>query len=320
MRKHRFVRPMGAIMPMLVVGLFAIQSVSGDLARYRNLIMADPAPSRPSLGELRVTYLGTNGYRFEMGKHALLVDPYFSRVGLGAFIFHRRVNPNRDEIEKRRDLLARAEVVLATHGHVDHLLDVPPIMRMTNARLLASRTATALATAAGAPTGRCTALAPGEVRQIGPWKIRILAATHDHVFPIGVPFPGPRHSTGPPRRTSDWVCGEPLAFLIEGGGKRIYLDSGGSPAQLPPNDLGRIDLAILGVALPDARARFSEAVRRLQPRFVLPGHQDNFFRPLNRGFSFGPLTNFPAVLRADQRERLPGRLILLDYFQPWTLP
>ena len=161
---------------------------------------------------------------------------------------------------------ANTEAILATHGHVDHLLDVPAIMEMTGARLLASRTAVDLAIAAGATPARCAAVRPGDIRQIGPWKIRVLPAAHDRVFPIGIPFPGPRRETDRPRRASDWVCGQPLAFLIETAGKRIYVDSGGSPALLPPNDLAPVDLAILGVALPDARARFSETVRRLQPR------------------------------------------------------
>jgi L-ascorbate metabolism protein UlaG (beta-lactamase superfamily) len=307
-------------MRTLLIWLLAIESVSGALGRYRDLVVADPPASRSSLGKLRLTYLGTNGYRFESGKHALLVDPYFSRVGWEVFVFGTAINPDLAEIEKASAFLRDAEVILATHGHVDHLLDVPPIMQMTGARLLASHTAIALATAAGAPAVHCAPVAPGDVRQIGPWKIRVLPATHDRVFPIGVPFPGPRRSTGPPRKASDWVCGEPLAFLLEAEGKRIYIDSGGSAAQLPPNDLGPVDLAIVGVALPDARARFAAVVRQLQPRFVLPSHQDNFFRPLERGFAFGPLTDFPRLLRDDARERLPGRLILLDYFKPWTLP
>ncbi len=298
----------------------ACQTSGGGLDRYRALVVADPAPSAASLGKIRVTYLGTNGYRFENGQHALLVDPYFSRVGLGAYLFRPPIEPNLAKIENAAAFFANTEAILATHGHVDHLLDVPTIMEMTGARLLASRTAVDLAIAAGATPARCAVVRPGDVRQIGPWKIRVLPAAHDRVFPIGIPFPGPRRGTGRPRRASDWVCGQPLAFLIETAGKRIYIDSGGSPALLPPNDIEPVDLAILGVALPDARARFSETVRRLRPRFVLPSHQDDFFRPLDRGFAFGPLTDFPRVLRDDAREKLPGRLILLDYFQPWTLP
>jgi L-ascorbate metabolism protein UlaG (beta-lactamase superfamily) len=308
------------VLKVFFFGLLTAAQVRSDLASYRDLVMADSSSQPPSSGKVRLTYLGTNSYRFENGPHVLVVDPYFSRIGLGAFVFRGQAAPNLAEIEKGKDFFAGAEAILATHGHVDHLLDVPPIMQRTGAKLFASRTAVALATAAGATPERCHAVGPGDVREIGPWKISVLPATHDRVFLIGVPFPGAPNETTPPRRTSDWVCGEPLAFLIETAGKRIYLDSGGTPALLPPDNLGPIDLAILGVALPDARARLPDALRRLRPHFVLPSHQDNFFRPLGRGFAFAPMTNFPQLIRQAASEKLPGRLILLDYFRPWTMP
>ena len=80
-----------------------------------------------------------------------------------------------------------------------------------------------------------------------------------------------------------------------------------------------MDLAILGVALPDSRTRLRAALERLQPRYFLPSHQDNFFRPLTAGFQFGPVTDFPRVQRECAQENR-SRLILLDYFKPWTLP
>jgi len=71
--------------------------------------------------------------------------------------------------------------------------------------------------------------------------------------------------------------------------------------------------------LPDSRARLAAALARLQPRYVLPSHQDDFFRPLSAGFQFGPLTDFPFVQRESAQQNR-SRLILLDYFRPWTLP
>jgi hypothetical protein len=145
----------------------------------------------------------------------------------------------------------------------------------------------------------------------------VLPATHDRLFGK-VPFDQREtQGSGPPQRPADWVCGEPLAFLIEVGGQCIYIDSGGTPAQLPPRE--PVDLAILGMALPDSRARLPDALERLQPRYFLPSHQDNFFRPLDAGFQFGSLTDFSRVRRECQQAN-HGRLILLDYFRPWTLP
>ena len=304
---------------VLLLLLLTTQSLCAGLDRYQQFVVADGIHSAHGHG-VRITYLGTNGYQFEVGTHVLLVDPYFSRIGISAMIFPTSIEPDKPRIESAmKHLASKADAIIVTHGHVDHLFDVPDIMQMTGARLVASRTAIDLAKAAGAPPSRCDAITTGDVRRIGPWKIRALAAQHDRVFPIGVPFSGNRKRNAAPKRASDWVCGEPLAYVIEVSGKRIYIDSGGRLTVLPPANIGPVDLAILGVALPDSRARFVDAIQRLRPRYILPSHQDNFFQPLDRGFTFGPMTDFPRVLRDYKRARLPGRLILLDYFRPWTL-
>jgi hypothetical protein len=146
-----------------------------------------------------------------------------------------------------------------------------------------------------------------------------MRASHDRVPGMGVPYNGSL-GAGVPHRASDWVCGEPLAYLISANGVRIFIDSGGTPEVPPPENLGRVDLAILGVALPDSRSRFAMTVQRLKPRYVLPSHQDNFFVSLDRGFRFGLMTDFDFVRKEHAQQQLPGRLILMDYFRPWTIP
>src|SRR5882724_13211501 len=293
--------------------VLSANAFGAGLDRYSQLVVSDSG-ANPRNG-VQVTYLGTNGYQFEFKDHALLVDPYFSRVDLLSVALGSRIQPNAAGInDGLRHLAPKADAILVTHGHFDHLLDVPVVMAKTRARLVASASSVDLAKRAGASSGE--AVKPGDVRRIGPWKIRVVAATHDRLFGE-VPFDRPRSQTGPPQRAADWICGEPLAFLIEVNGQRIYIDSGGTPAQLPPNE--RVDLAILGVALPDSRTRLHAALERLQPRYILPSHQDDFFRPLSAGFQFGPLTDFPRVQRECAQQN-GGHLILLDYFRPWTLP
>jgi L-ascorbate metabolism protein UlaG (beta-lactamase superfamily) len=299
---------------LLLFLCFSTQALGAGLNSYADLIAKDSGTT-PRNG-VRLTYLGTNGYQFEFDGHALLVDPYFSRLDLLSVALGSRIRPNMPRITQgMRHLAPNPDAILVTHGHFDHLLDVPIIMSKTRAHLIASASAVDVAKRAGASSG--DAVTAGDVRRIGPWTIRVLPATHDRLLGK-VPFDQHgTHGSGPPQRPADWVCGDPLAFLIEVDGQRIYVDSGGTPAQLPPDE--RVDLAILGMALPDSRARLPGTLERLEPRYILPSHQDNFFRPLHAGFQFGPLTDFSRV-RRDCEQANHGRLILLDYFRPWTLP
>jgi L-ascorbate metabolism protein UlaG (beta-lactamase superfamily) len=307
-------------------GLFAFllcaQIARAGLPQYSALIVSDAnRNAAPPRDGLRVTYLGVNGYCLETGGHALLVDPYFSRVEFWPVAFNQPIAPKPAQIDQGFVHLPPAiDAVLVTHAHFDHLLDVPEILKRTGARLLSGPTAVNLVQSLGVPPQRCESASPGVKRQIGPWTIHVLAAQHDRLFGA-TPFPGRIPAKiNAPSRPSDWKVGEPLAFIIEAGQKRIYLDSGGLPGSPTVIAFAPVDLAILGVALPDSRERYAEIVRQLQPRYILPSHQDDFFAPLNGGFVFGKMTNFPDLLRQQRKQNLPGRLILLDYFKPWTVP
>jgi L-ascorbate metabolism protein UlaG (beta-lactamase superfamily) len=312
---------------LFVAALACAFLLSGQIARaslekYSEFVVSDArSTTAPSKGAIRITYLGVNGYQLETDGHALLIDPYFSRVSFWNATFNRPIAPNKARIDAPlRQLRSPIDAILVTHAHFDHLLDVPAIMKRTNAELIAGATAINLACATGALRDQCRVVRPGSARTIGPWTIRTLDARHDRLFGKE-PFPGNvTRSDRKPVKPSDWKLGEPLAFVIEANGRRIYIDSGGVPGHLPKLANKDVDLAILGAALPDSRRRFAETVRKLHPQYVLPSHQDDFFLPLDRGFIFGKMTNFPQLIRTHQEEHLPGRMILLDYFRPWTLP
>lgn len=305
---------------LVILATLCASTVHAGLEKYSSLIVADenPEASVPS-NAVRVTYLGVNGFQFEADGHALLVDPYFTRVGLWAGALNERIESNPNRVSEGLQHVSRnVDAILVTHAHFDHLLDAPEIMRRTHARLIAGPTAVRLVTSFGTSGTACRAVKAGGVQRIGPWTIRVFAAQHDRLFGK-VPFQCGRELASKPTTASDWCVGEPLAFVIEAAGKKIYVDSGGVPGARPDARIHDVDLAILGVALPDSRERFAEAVRQLRPRFIFPSHQDNMFAAFDHGFVFGKMTNFPALAHEQKKENLPGRLILLDYFRPWTL-
>jgi L-ascorbate metabolism protein UlaG (beta-lactamase superfamily) len=288
----------------------------GGLEKYSELIKADTNSSaRAPRHGVRITYLGTNGYLLESRETVLLIDPYFSRQSLFRTALKLKPVAETNLVAQWAREHPKIDAVLVTHGHIDHLFDVPQIVRATGGKLIASATSVELAKAAGVPSPQTRGVRPGMRVSVKNAVIRVLPATHDRIFGV-TPFNGPaRHL--PPRKIDEWVTGEPLAFLIEMGGKRIFINSGGRGDKTLALDAPRVDLAIVGVASPDAIDAFSPTIAQLRPRYILPSHQDDFFRPLRNGFVFLPLTNFPAVRRA--AATTPAKLILLDYFKPWTL-
>src|SRR5437667_6829143 len=139
--------------------VFATQSACAGLQQYTNLVVADPPGSSAPRDNVRVTYLGTNGYQFESGGHTLLIDPYFSRVGLSRVALGARVQPDLNRInEARTHLMPKADAIVVTHGHFDHLLDAPILMQKTGAQLVGSSTSVELARRVGAPPERCQAI------------------------------------------------------------------------------------------------------------------------------------------------------------------
>lgn len=297
--------------------LLSVTPALAGLEKYSQLVKADspPAISAPPRHGVRITYLGTNGYLLESRGAVLLIDPYFSRQSLFRTALKLEPVPETNLITQWTQQHPKIDAVLVTHGHIDHLFDVPPIVRATGAKLIASTTSVALAKSAGVPAERTHAVRSGTTVSVKNATIRVLPANHDRIFGV-TPFHGPAKHF-PPRKIDDWVLGEPLAFLIEIGGKRIFINSGGRGDKPLVLNAAPVDLAIVGVASPDAIDAFSPTIAQLKPRYILPSHQDDFFRPLRNGFVFLPLTNFPAVRRAAAGTR--GQLILLDYFKPWTL-
>jgi L-ascorbate metabolism protein UlaG (beta-lactamase superfamily) len=316
--RHSFVIKHSTIVISLAL---VAQGAHAGLEKYSSLILADKYPfSEPEPKAIRVTYLGVNGFQFETGGHAMLVDPYFTRGGFWPAALNQRIASNPARVnEGLKHLHPHPDAILVTHAHFDHLLDVPEIMKHTGARLLSGPTAIELVESMGISPNQCLVVRPGTARVIGPWKIHVLPAQHDRLFGK-VPFEKNANPVKRPIKASDWSVGEPLAFIIEASGKRIYVDSGGIPGARPGAEAGHVDLAILGVALSDSRKRVAEVVRQLQPRYILPSHQDDMFAAFSRGFTFGKLTNFPELVRLKAKQQLPGHLILLDYFRPWTLP
>jgi len=302
--------------------LFTGIGCANRLAPHRDLLVGAPAAnaSASRSNALSVTYLGVNGYLLRSGDTAILVDPYFSRIPLREIALNAPIEPSPDAIRaaiREGNLEAGVDAILVTHAHFDHLLDVPDVQRMLGGKVITSPTGTFLCEASGVRKADLLPSKANAVHRIGDATITVLAAEHDKVLGK-VPYLGEHHALPQkPVRPKDWVLGTPLAFLVEMGGARIYIESGGVMGSPPA--VRDVDLAIVGTAVGNVD-RYREAVKQLNSRYVLPSHQDNFFIPHESGFHFSVLSDFPRLISTHRAERLPGTLVLMDYFHTWSFP
>ena len=156
------VRRSVSLAQILVVGLWmTMAELHAGLQRYRDLIVTNQEVSfAPPKTGVRITYLGTNAYLLQSRDAALLIDPYFSRVGLFRAALNLPVASRRDLTERYLPV-RRIDAVLVTHGHFDHLLDVPEVVALTGARLIASAASLQLARSAGVPSEKCVIVTAG---------------------------------------------------------------------------------------------------------------------------------------------------------------
>lgn len=308
-----------------IAGLSSLTSCSNGLDHYSHLLVGEPAVSHPKTQseEVSITYLGTNGYLIESGETTIVIDPYFSRMGMGSVLMNYSMTPDQAEIESALQKTGFPESIdafLVTHAHFDHLLDVPPLQKQFGGKIVTSQTGKYLCQAAGIPSDEIFAANHHQTYGFGKARVTVLEAAHDRIC-WHVPFSG--HITeplnSPPGHAKDWKVGTPFAFLIEISGKRIYVDSGGIEGQLPNPVAKNVDLAILGAAVRDSQKRFPEAVASVDPRYVLPSHQDDFFLPFDRGFRFGITADFPGLIKSHRALPHDSKLILMDFFDRWVL-
>jgi L-ascorbate metabolism protein UlaG (beta-lactamase superfamily) len=308
-----------------VIALLTGVSCANQLKGYSDLLKGEPAATAPHPGSrsVSITYLGVNGYLLRSGGTTILVDPYFSRFPLRKIALNAPLEPQQEAIAYIREkgkIPDHIDAYLVTHCHFDHLYDVPTLQKELGGKVIVSETGYHLCVASGVDPGEIIATSVGKVHRIGSATIEVLPAEHDLVLGK-VPYQGeitrPFPPGSKPERVKDWKLGTPMAFVIEMGGQRIYVESGGIVGSTP--SVRDLDVAILGVGV-GKTDRYIDAVRKLKPRFVLASHQDDFFTRASSGFHFNPLANFPAIVTAEKSENLPGELLLMEYFNTWTLP
>ena len=245
---------------------------------------------------LRLTYLGTAGWEIADGRTTILVDPYLTRA--------KYTTPNdpvsADDLRPTVTTatvvasdtavidahITRADLILITHTHPDHTLDLPYIAKRTGATVVGTQSTANLARASGVAAGQLRVVSGHEELTFGDVTVRVIPSLHG-IFraPVpGAPPPVPPlfpADATPPFRYGQYVEGGTLAYSIHIAGHEIVLF--GSMNFIESELTGfRPDIALIG-AMPERAFIDRYTLRLMQalghPRLVLPTHWDAFNVP-----------------------------------------
>jgi L-ascorbate metabolism protein UlaG (beta-lactamase superfamily) len=249
---------------------------------------------------MKLQWLGTAGFKVAVGDRVFLIDPYLTR------------NAQARPVQSMQPAeTAGAGQIFITHGHFDHLHDVPAIMASGSSTVYCSETAAATLLREGTDSARINAVnSDGFASDFGAYRAEAFFSRH---VKFDIPLVaralwriGHRY-----RRLSRMNNGYPVGqvmswrFTIDGFTVHHFGSAGSPPGELQrmavrPPDLLLVPLQghshICDIAF--------EYVRAVKPRMVIPHHQDNFYPPISTAVDVSPFVR-------KVRENCPGTEVRL---------
>jgi L-ascorbate metabolism protein UlaG (beta-lactamase superfamily) len=261
-------------------------------------LAAQNSPISQKSASITLTYMGTAAWEISDGHTVILIDPYLSRIlvpphGAGSAATGRVPGDTRPEhrwdevvppdVATIDAHIHRADFVLVTHTHIDHVMDVPHIALTTHATVVGTESTQNIMRAYSVPENQLITVRGGEDYEFGKFSLKVIPSIHtalDHkryfsskTFPAGMKAPLTLEQMNPEGGT--------LAYLIRFHGHQILAFGGMNYIEREIEGLTP-DVVLVGASR--ARQEIYDYTGRLMrdlhfPSLVLPTHWDNFVAP-----------------------------------------
>jgi L-ascorbate metabolism protein UlaG (beta-lactamase superfamily) len=151
------------------------------------------ATRRIQANQVTLSYLGAAGWQISDGKTTILIDPYLSRIG-------RAVSPGSgsaaadlpgdtrpiigpddplvSDVTTIDAHLQQADLILITHSHFDHIMDVPYIARKTGAAVVGHMSAINVLRAHGISSDKLLTVRGGEDYEFNKFSLKVIPNLH----------------------------------------------------------------------------------------------------------------------------------------------
>lgn len=251
---------------------------------------------------MKLTWFGTAGFRIESGEHTLLIDPYFTR--------NTRAIPR--QTLKASDIRT-ADLILLTHGHFDHIYDVPEIASNTNATVYCGRGVDQTLIKKGLTANHIRRVkTDGQTFIFGDLKIQAFFSRHIQFDRWLMVKTLCRVHINLPRYLPllrDYPEGQVLSWRISLEKKSLHHFGSGGSTVPELERLARHPLDILLVPLQGHThiTRIAHnLVQSLSPKMVIPHHQDDFFPPISKLVNTDPFVKRIERSHPDTRLCIPN--------------
>ena len=295
---------------------------------------AGPTPTASPAG-VTLTWLGNAGWQVSDGNTVILVDPYLSRLRAPAppgaaplpagdtrpvYGWDDRPESDRATIDAH---IHRADFVLVTHAHYDHIFDVPYIAGRTGATVIGSESTANILRAYDIAERQLITVRGGEDYQFNGFSLRVIPSLHSpldhkhyfssHTAPSGMKAPLTLQQMHPEGGT--------YAYLIRIGAHEILAFGGMNYIERELEGL-RPDVVLVGANA--SRSENYDYCGRLMrvlgyPTLVLPTHWDNFLLPYDASqrVKLEALQGFLSEVTAASPRT---RVVVPRYFEAIPLP
>ena len=233
---------------------------------------------------MKLQWLGTAGFQIEVGGNRFLIDPYLSR------------NPQAKPVQtlKPGDIAGAGQIFI-THGHFDHIFDVPLIMGQGEASVYCSEIAATTLLREDVDGKRVHAVKEdGYTADFGGYKAQAFFSRHVKfdiplvaraLWRVGTSYRrlSGMHKGYPEGQVLSW------RFTINGYTMHHFGSGGSTPKELENFAVNPPDLLLVPLQGHSQICDIAfEYVRAIKPRMVIAHHQDDFYPPISTAVNVDP--------------------------------